>query len=200
MGQVSIGLNVRVMTGNAIEPVLDELAALRIGIFREWPYLYDGDMTYERRYLEAYQGGRDSLIIGAYDGDWMVGASTGAPLSDHADDFADAFANSDLDLSRVFYCAESVLMTKYRGRGLGKQFFDMREAHARARGYDFICFCAVMRPEFHPLRPITYRALDGFWETRGYAPMPGIVASFSWKDCDQRHETRKPLQFWGRAL
>lgn len=193
-------MKVRALIGEDIEDVLDDVARLRIAVFRDWPYLYDGDLDYERRYLQAYQISEDALIVGAYDGDWLVGASTGAPLSEHSDDFADAFRGSGLDLSKVFYCAESVLLPSYRGRGVGNTFFDVREGHARDLGFEKICFCAVVRPQSHPMRPGDYRPLDSFWESRGYEPMPGIVARFSWKDVDQREETHKPLQFWLRDL
>lgn len=193
-------MKVRALKGPEIEDVLDEVALLRIAVFRDWPYLYDGDLEYERRYLQAYQGSEDAVVVGAYDGDWLVGASTGAPLSDHADDFADAFRQTDLNLSNVYYCAESVLLPTYRGRGVGNTFFDMREGHARDLGFEKICFCAVVRPDAHPMRPDNYRPLDTFWANRGYQPLPGVVARFAWKDVDQPDETRKPLQFWLRDL
>ncbi len=193
-------MKVRAITGNDIEDALDDVARLRITVFRDWPYLYDGDFEYERRYLQAYKASEDALIVGAYDGDWLVGASTGAPLSDHADDFAEAFLRADLDLKKIFYCAESVLLPSYRGRGLGKTFFDMREAHAHTLGFEQICFCAVERQDTHPLKPVEYRPLDGFWKNRGYEPLQGVVARFAWKDVDQPRETRKPLQFWLRNL
>ena len=139
-------------------------------------------------------------MVGAYDGDWLVGASTGAPLAEHSAEFAGAFNGADLDVSRVFYCGESVLLPSYRGRGVGKAFFDLREGHAKSHGFTQICFCAVMRPDDHPLCPENYRPLDGFWESRGYAPLAGVVASFDWKDVNQVRETRKPLQFWMRDL
>ena len=34
-----------------IQAHVDELAALRIRVFRDFPYLYDGDLDYERAYL-----------------------------------------------------------------------------------------------------------------------------------------------------
>lgn len=193
-------MKVKVLSGPALEDALDDVARLRLTVFRDWPYLYDGDLAYERKYLQVYQSSKASVIVGAYDGDWLVGASTGAALADHADDFAEAFQATDLDLSTVFYCAESVLLSKYRGKGIGKTFFDMRERHARNLGFKHICFCSVIRPDDHPLRPENYRALDGFWKSRGYERQPGIVAGFVWKDVDQAHETRHPLQFWLRAL
>jgi len=193
-------MKVRALTGSAIDDIIDDLALLRISVFREWPYLYDGDLDYERTYLQSYQKSASAVVVGAFDGDWLVGAATGAPLVDHFEDFKSAFATTDIDTSRVYYCAESVLLPKYRGRGIGNQFFDLRERHARAYGFDQICFCSVMRPDDHPLRPGAYRPLDGFWHKRGYAPMSGVVAKFAWKDVDQRFETQKPLQFWLRDL
>jgi GNAT superfamily N-acetyltransferase len=86
------------------------------------------------RYLARYAKG-DSIVVAAYAARTMVGAATGMPLSDHADDFAAAFAGTDIDMKDVFYCAESVLLSEYRGQGAGHAFFDRREAHAARLGF-----------------------------------------------------------------
>ena len=121
-------------------------------------------------------------------------------LADHADDFATAFHDTEIDLETVFYCAESVLLPDYRGRGLGHGFFDAREAQARAHGFENAAFCAVIRSDTHPAKPTTYRPLDAFWQGRGYRPLPGVVTSFHWKDLGEAEQTPKPLQFWMRSL
>lgn len=193
-------LRITALTGAALAAALEDVARLRIEVFRAWPYLYDGDLAYERDYLQSYRDSKGAIVVGAYDGDRLVGAATGTPLADHAEDFADAFAGSGLDLAEVFYCAESVLLPAYRGQGAGHGFFDTREAHARALGFAKSAFCAVQRPQDHPLRPDGYAPLDPFWRKRGYTPLPGVVAEFAWKDLDQPTETRKPLQFWCRDL
>ncbi|NSY40759.1 GNAT family N-acetyltransferase [Leisingera sp. ANG59] len=193
-------IRVEAMTGAALEAALDDVARLRIKVFRAWPYLYDGDLGYEREYLQSYRDSTRAVVVGAFDGDALVGASTGAPLSDHADDFPAAFEGTGVDLNDVFYCAESVLLPEYRGHGVGHGFFDAREAHARKHGFKKTAFCGVQRPADHPLRPADYAPLDPFWRKRGYAPLDGAIAHFSWKDVDQAEETRKPLQFWIRDL
>ena len=193
-------MQTRVLTGPALDAALDDVAALRIAVFRDWPYLYEGSLDYERRYLDSYRSSPGAVVVGAFDGPRLVGAATGTPLEDHAEDFAAPFAATGLPLDSVFYCAESVLLPGYRGQGLGHAFFDLREAHARALGRRFSAFCAVIRPEDHPLKPKTYRPLDAFWRKRGYAPMPGVIAHFRWTDVGQTGETEKPLQFWGRPL
>lgn len=193
-------VEVRSLTGAALDAALDDVARLRIAVFRDWPYLYDGSLDYERRYLESYRASETAVVVGAFDGARLVGAATGTPLEDHAEDFAAPFADTGLPLEAVFYCAESVLLPEYRGHGLGHAFFDAREAHARALGRSFSAFCSVMRPADHPMRPADYRPLDGFWRKRGYEPMPGVVARFRWTDLGDGEQTEKPLQFWGRAL
>ena len=193
-------IDVRVLTGAALDSALEDVARLRITVFREWPYLYDGDLEYERGYLNAYRNNPAAVLVGAFDGSELIGAATGTPMLDHADEFASAFRDLNWDLSQVFYCAESVLLNTYRGSGIGHRFFDLREEHARALGCSKVVFCAVQRPVDHPLRPADYRPLDAFWEKRCYRPIPNAIAHFSWKDIDVAHETPKPLQFWARDL
>lgn len=193
-------MKVAALTGAALRAALPEVARLRIEVFRAWPYLYDGDLAYEEEYLTPYAESARAIVVGAWDGDRLVGASTGAPLEEHAEDFAAAFEGSGYDLSEIFYCAESVLLPGYRGQGVGHAFFDEREAHARRLGFSYCAFCGVVRPADHPLRPADYRPLDGFWRARGYAPLEGVVAEFRWKDLDREEETAKPLQFWIRRL
>lgn len=195
-----MSLTFRTLTGADVDAALDDLAALRITVFRDWPYLYDGDPDYERSYMASYRDSRDAILVGAFDGDRIVGAATGTPMEDHADDFAAAFARTGHDLTQIFYCAESVLLPDYRGQGAGHAFFDAREAHARALGRRFSAFCGVVRPDDHPLRPDSYRPLDAFWRGRGYVPLDGVVARFRWKDIDQPGQTEKTLQFWMKRL
>lgn len=195
-----MSLTFRTLTGADVDAALDDLAALRITVFRDWPYLYDGDLDYERSYMASYRDSRDAILVGAFDGDRIVGAATGTPMEDHADDFAAAFERTGHDLTQIFYCAESVLLPDYRGQGAGHAFFDAREAHARALGRRFSAFCGVVRPDDHPLRPDSYRPLDAFWRGRGYVPLDGVVARFRWKDIDQPGQTEKTLQFWMKRL
>ncbi|MEM6579455.1 MAG: GNAT family N-acetyltransferase [Pseudomonadota bacterium] len=188
------------LTGDALTERLDALAGLRITVFRDWPYLYDGDIEYEQAYLQTYRQSTAAILVAAFYGDRLIGAATGTPMEDHAEDFALALADCGHPLSDIFYCAESVLLPEYRGQGLGHAFFDAREAHARDLGRTHAAFCAVMRPYDHPRRPAGYRPLDAFWRKRGYAPLDGAIAHYRWKDIDQPGQTDHPLQFWMRAL
>lgn len=189
------------LTGSAITPMLPAVAGLRIAVFRAWPYLYDGTMAYEAEYLAKFAAAPGATIIAAYDGGELIGCATGAPLAGVEADFSTPLRKAGWDIAQLFYCGESVLLPRYRGQGLGHAFFDRREAHACALGpFTRSTFCAVARPPDHPMRPPAYVPLDAFWEKRGYAKLPDVVAHFAWKDVDQAQETTKPMHFWMKAL
>ncbi|MEO1329853.1 MAG: GNAT family N-acetyltransferase [Pseudomonadota bacterium] len=196
----SAALRVEPVAGAALSDLLPELAALRIEVFRAYPYLYDGDLAYERAYLSGYARQEGAVVVGAWDGARLVGAATGAPLHGQKGAWARPFEERGYDVREIFYCGESVLSPEYRGRGVGHAFFDHREAHARTLGLTRSTFCGVIRPEDHPARPADFRPLDAFWRKRGYAPLEGVVASFEWREVGRSDETPHDLQFWIRDL
>ncbi len=196
-----MSLVVEPLTGEALVAALPDLARLRITVFRDWPYLYDGTLDYERSYMEKFASSAGAVIVAARDGKRIVGAATGSPMSGHADEFARPFQQRGHDIANLFYCGESVLSQDYRGRGIGHAFFEHREAHARRLdGFTHATFCGVVRPHDHPLRPKDYVPLDGFWRKRGYAKVDGLVGSFDWLDIGDTKKTGKPMQFWMKAL
>lgn len=188
-------------SGAQVEPWLDDVARLRITVFRDFPYLYDGDLDYERQYLATYAASPHSVFVLARDGDRVIGAATGIPLADEDEAFQIPFRERGMDVARVFYFGESVLLHAYRGRGIGHRFFDEREAHARALGgFDYTAFAAVDRADDDPRRPPDYRGNDVFWNKRGYVRQPGMTMWLSWKELEESEESRKPLTFRLRAL
>lgn len=194
-------IRVETLSGAAFQGALPSLAMLRISVFRAYPYLYDGSLDYEQRYLEKFRATDGAVIVAAFDGRRIVGCATASPLLGHADAFATPFRNAGFDPRTIFYFGESVLDPAYRGRGIGHRFFDHREAAARAQGgFTHLAFCGVVRPDDHPSRPKDYTPLDAFWAKRGFEKAEGLVAQFDWKDVDQADETSKAMQFWVKKI
>ncbi len=193
-------IDVRVLEGQAITDYLDDVAALRIAVFRDWPYLYDGTLDYERQYVASYRDHPGALLVGAFDLGRLVGASTSTPMEDLSAEFAAPFNARGIPRDHVLWGPESVLLPAYRGQGIGHRFFDFREAHARALGRSHVAFASILRPVDHPSRPAGARTNDAFWRGRGYAPLEGVVVQFIWKDLGGVGETAKTLQVWMKTL
>lgn len=184
-------------SGKKLEKYIPDLARLRIEVFRDFPYLYDGDYEYEEKYLKTYINSPDSVIVLAFDGDKIIGASTAIPMKYETDEVKKPFIENGYSPDRIFYCGESVLNKSYRGLGIGVRFFEEREAHAKLLGgFDYICFCCVERPADHPRRPADYVPLDKFWNKRGYFKHPELKTTYTWKDLDEEVGSPKPMTFW----
>lgn len=196
MGKIEI----KTFTGNEWLEYIDDLAALEIEVFRSYPYLYDVTLEYEKEYLKTYAESENSGMIIAFDGPKVIGASTCIPMVEVEDDVKKPFEDSDYPIKKVLYLGESVLLKKYRKRGIGVAFYDHREQHAQDLNMDLTAFCCIIRPENHPLKPEGYRPLDRFWKNRGYRIQPDMKATMVWKDVHQEEETKKKLVFWVKEL
>ncbi|MBC7478658.1 MAG: GNAT family N-acetyltransferase [Pseudorhodobacter sp.] len=193
-------VEVRVLGSDEIGAHLEEIATLRQAVFREWPYLYDGSLEYERQYVASYRDHPGALVVGALDGGQLVGASTSTPMEDLSAEFAAPFSALGIPRNGVLWGPESALLPAWRGQGIGHRFFALREAHARAMGRTHVAFASILRPDDHPLRPPAARTNDAFWRRQGYAPLAGFVVEFGWKDVGSAVETVKQLQVWMKAL
>lgn len=193
-------LRVEPLRGERLRPFLPQLAGLRIEVFREWPYLYDGTLDYEAWYLGRFMEAEGHVAICAFDSDELIGAATAAPLHLQHQEFTAPFVQAGIATNDIFYFGESVLRASYRGQGLGHKFFDGRETHAYSLGYKKTAFCGVRRSADHPARPGDYRPLDPFWIKRGYKQLNGVVAHLAWTEVGHTEETVKALQFWGKGF
>ena len=194
-------ISIKHLSGMELEPWLPDLARMRITVFRDFPYLYDGTAEYEEKYLKIYMRSPESIIILALDGDKVIGASTGLPMEDETEEFQKPFLEHGYDPAKIFYCGESVLLKEYRGKGIYKEFFLGREGQARKLGrFDWCSFCCVQRPADHPLKPADYIPLDAVWNKFGYVKHPELRTSYIWKDVDQAEETAHDMVFWLKSI
>jgi GNAT superfamily N-acetyltransferase len=182
------------------QAAIPALSDLRIRVFRGWPYLYDGTADYEAEYLAEFIDAPGAVLVVATDDDVIVGAATASPMAGQKPEFQAPLRQRGLDVARIFYFGESVLLPQYQGQGIGHQFFDARETAARAAGAAQASFCAVVRPDDHPVRPDTSRDLTPFWRARGYAPVEGLTAMLKWQDVGDADESPHQMQFWMRDL
>ncbi len=202
LGQATaMPIRLETFVGAALHPHLPALARLRVEVFRDWPYLYDGNLNAERVDTGPIATSAGAALVAAFDGDDVVGCSTCLPLADESEYMTAPFAAAGLNPAHFCYFSESLLRPAYRGQGIGVAFFERREAQARAlAGVTIAAFCAVRRPPDHPLRPADARPLDEFWRHRGFVPLPEVVVRMRWKQVDTEDRVDNALDVWAKRL
>ncbi len=191
----------QIVEGRDLEPWFDSLAQLRIEVFEEFPYLYNGDMENETDYLSTYLETPSCRVILAKDSAKVIGASTCIRMDDEVDEIRKPFEDHGFNLDRVVYFGESIIKKEYRGHKIGHYFFEERERQAEeiCKNLEWTTFCAVERPQNHPLRPKAYRPLHSFWNRMGYEKNSKMTAFLEWKDVGESAKSAKPLSFWLKA-
>ena len=181
---------------------LRTITDIRMQVFSAWPYLYDGNLADEDEYLRHFQRDPHTVVIGAWDGGDLVGVSTALRWETHPENLLRALpgAWSHVRVSEILYLAESVLYADYRGRGIGKAFFDAREAFAVEIGRRYVAFASVVRAPDDPQKPEDYRDLTPWWRRLGYQPVPGALCAMMWKDHGREHADLHHLQVWIKEL
>lgn len=189
------------ITGKELSDYLQVIAKLRITVFREYPYLYQGNLDYEIEYLKPYLKSKEAVFFVVKDKDKIAGASTCIPLWQEDPVFQKPFLEHGREVHKVMYFGESILLPPYRGQGIGKEFFYLREQYANEfPNVQYCTFCAVERPDDHPLKPAGYRELDNFWIHQGYQKHPELITQLSWQDIKQSEETSKEMIFWLKKI
>lgn len=193
------GIEVRVYKADEAAHYLPEIAALRMEVFREFPYLYEGSVENEEEYLGRYMKAPGFMVTLAFDQGKVVGASTSLPLEQEIEEITKPFREENIPLSQVLYFGESVLKSEYRGQGLGVRFFQTREQYAKDLQRPLCYFCAVVREQNHPLRPKGYQNLHSFWHNRGYKETD-LYCRLEWYDIHEAHVSSKQLRFWRKKV
>lgn len=196
-----MGVEIRQLRGGEMRAQLDALAFLRIAVFEDYPYLYAGDIRYERNYLARLASAEGAVVIGAFAADRLVGTATASPMRQQGDGFCDAMEKAGYRPDALFCFGESVLLPEYRGQGIGHRFFDERERLARQAGTTHTVFCAIAREDddHHAARPGAYVSPEGFWRRRGYAPIDGATMTMAWEE-HGGEMVDHTMQFWARPL
>ena len=193
-------IEITVARGDEVLARMDALAELRVRVFREWPYLYDGDAAYEHDYLSTYAKCPEAIVVVASTGGRVIGASTALPLKQEPESVRAPFERAGLPVEAYFYFGESVLLPEFRGRGIGGRFMEERVKEAERTGHRWATFCAVERDPGDPRRPRGFADLHPFWAGRGFERRPDLATEFNWKEIGESESTAKPMVFWVKSL
>jgi GNAT superfamily N-acetyltransferase len=194
--QLEPGVTIKAFSGKAAKQYFPQIADIRINLFREYPYLYDGSYEYEREYLDTYFESPKSKILLVLEGDKVVGFSNSIPLSEELEEIQAPFIQQGEDLGAYLYIGEVMLYPKYRGKGLLRKFLDYHHARAKQLGYSQLTFMTVNRDDNHPSRPQHYQPLEPLWEHFGYKREKDMQITLPWKQIDTHKEESNYLAIW----
>ena len=187
-------MEIEIFGGEKIKDVIDELGNFRITIFKEYLYLYDGNLDYERKYLSRYGNISDSILLLVRNKEGILGAATGIPLVNDEPEFTEPFKDKNLD--EIFYIGELMIRKDNRSKGIGtlllKNMLDLIDKNQ----FKTVCLYTVDRGNNHPLKPDFYQSPDSLWRKFGFEKHSSHIVYFSWRDLGNVVETEKPMNVW----
>jgi len=198
-------LKIALYTGTEIIPFIKEVSKLRISIFREFPYLYQGNMDYEIEYMDGYKHDSKSTLVVVRDNNRIIGVSTGIPLNSSStivQEIKDILIKNNKKIDNIYYFGEVLVLPKYRGKGLVSKMYKLQENFVKQWGYDFVSILTVVRDNKHPLQPEKYQSHDELWKHLNFY-REGITTNFCWPTIQgdgSVKNMRNLMEFWIKRL
>lgn len=186
--------------GDDVKSVIPAVAELRLTIFREYPYLYDGTLSDELEYLKRYATVKGGMVVCAMYEGRVVGAVTGIPLDAEDEAFLTPLRTAGEDVAGCYYVGEALLFPPWRDSGLGSRLLDTLVCEVESWGcYNRLVCATICRDPSDPRKPEAFIPIDGFCQRHGFILHPDLVASVSWRE-EGGGVCPHDLVFWMRSL
>ncbi|MGL6195657.1 MAG: GNAT family N-acetyltransferase [Thermoguttaceae bacterium] len=189
--------------GKDAAPEITALSEFRIKFFREFPYLYVGDLESEKPYINEYLKNPEMVFCIAKDGTKTIAVSTACPLSSFfksESELSDIsqFRDHGYDAAEFYYIGELIVLPEYQNRGISKELLAIQYRIAKERGFNKYSFLAVQRNDTDPLRPKDYTPASTVFEKLGFHKTD-MTVSFQWNTLQPNGTAKKQpntLDFW----
>lgn len=166
-----------------LQPHLSDVAEFRVKHFRNYPYLYDGNLDYEKNYLAGLANDKKSLLIKAYDSNnHLIAVSTSVPLvtgSDILKSATESFATAGYDPGSIYYYGEIIIEPQYRGFGISAIIYKMQDDYAKLNKFKFIALATVIRSDNDLRKPANHQPSDPIWNRFGFTKT-NIIFDYDW--------------------
>lgn len=196
--------SIEIFIGKDATEYVELVSTLRIELFQHYPYLYKGEIEYERNYMLSYTLDKRGIIAVARIDGVLAGISTGIPLNSDFEIVADVkkiFKREKLDICNYYYCGEAIIKPEFRGRGLIK-LLSVQENLIKDWGFKQVCFMAIVREDHHPLKPVDYKCPNNLWKRLGFINN-NLTAEYHWPTIQPDgsiKDTNNKLEFWTKQL
>lgn len=197
--------SMEVVKGKAIEKYAKYIASLRILMFKEFPYLYDGSLEQEEKYLSAYTDSPDSIVILAKQDDCIVGLLTGMPVTKICEfiaDFKKILDENNRTTASAYYYGEALILPAYRGQGVLTKMFQELDSVIKKMSYNHAYGITSIREKNDSRRPANYRDTDPLWVRLGLTKTDMIIEG-EWPTISKTGETvieKNKVLVWEKLL
>lgn len=202
---MSSELNIEVHVGKHFLSYVDFLSQLRIDTFKEYPYLYEGNLEIESKHIRDFISDEKSMVVVAKVSNEIAGICTGTPLSNNSEIISKlkkASQKKALELDGYYYCAELIVLPKFRGIGLTRKLLEIQDKKIAEWGFKSTCLLTIVRDTHHPLKPIEYKPTDEIWEKMGFHKTD-LMISQDWPTIQADRSVKNAeniLQFWEKDI
>lgn len=157
---------IKTFCGSHIGPYLDDLKALQERAIKDGLHLIGGIEDIGES-LDRLSTSKKGMFVCAFDGIKLVGAATGGTLDLGDEAWEKLFEEEGYAAHKVFHMRGALLAEPFRGQGVGAQFYEEREAHARRLGCRYTC---IWVPDDGP----TKNPYQKWWKRRSYRSHPQL--------------------------
>lgn len=202
-----MNVKIKILVGKETYRYCDLISQMRLDAFQEYPYLYNGNMNYEKEeeYVRQYSKDNKSTLAIATIDEKIIAIITGIPLvsdSEIVSDARTAFSENGINSEDYYYLGEFITLPEYQGKGIANKLLLAQQELLKKWRFKYACLATVIRPTNHPLRPVNYKPTDDIWQKWGFRKN-SIVLKHSWPtiqpDGTVKQEINE-LQFWVNQL
>lgn len=194
-------ITLEVLRGKELLSNISKLTKLRLAIYQEYPYLYEGNSAFEESYLSLFANSNESMLIIAKDNHQIIGAISGLPLDMAQKEIREVFIQSEIEIKDYYALCDVIVLKQYRSKGVGSILCEefLKQLQKKKRYKKLVLWQIVKAPD-DPKRPKSYFSPDGFWQKLGFIKNPGLMCFLKWIEISETKESSHRFEFWLRDL
>lgn len=200
-----MSFQIKVFKEEDIAPYLEALTKIRVDAFFDFPYLYVPIPEEERLYANELITTPQTLVVGLFYEDQMVGFFSGIPLKSQLSFLAphlEKLQAQGIALDKTYYGREIIITPPFQKQHGSSLLIDQFCQEVIQMGFERLFFITSLREKDHPLRPTDYVSTDPLWPKIG-AEKLDLEFSIPWNTRQPNgppQQQMNPVACWIKSL
>lgn len=191
-------IQIKTFRGEEITPYTKEFIQIVDQIYREYPYLYNGDDKEYEDYLASYSKTKEAMICFAFEGKEVIGIAAGMPMSMTRKSYQKPLLANSYKLDSLFYLGEFGLKPEYHGKGIEEKMYQEIENFALAGQFKELFLFEVESSK--PVAKKSYIPQNDFWKKNGFIRHPELNFVINWVNINEKFESPHLAIYWIKKL